>query len=35
MIDSSFLKEEDIDEKFLRELKESVDEFFNEIEIRV
>jgi len=35
MIDPNFLEEEDVGEEFLKELKENVDDFFEEIEIRV
>lgn len=35
MIDSDFLKEKDVDEKFLNELKESVQDFFEEVGVRV
>ncbi|MFH1521385.1 MAG: anaerobic ribonucleoside-triphosphate reductase activating protein [archaeon] len=35
MIDSSFLEEKNVDEKFLNELKNSVEEFFEEVEVRI
>lgn len=35
MIDSSFLKEKDISEECLKELKSGVKEFFEEVEVRV
>ena len=35
MIDSDFSKEKNVDEKFLKELKENVEEFFEKVEVRV
>jgi len=35
MIDPNFLKEENISEEFLKELKENINEFFEEVEVRI
>ncbi len=35
MIDSNFLKEENVSEEFLKELKENINEFFEEVEVRI
>ena len=35
LIDKSFSKEKDVSEKYLLELKDCVNEFFEEVEVRV